>query len=214
MKLPDIPVRDPAAIADLAQLIGRKAGNAARFIVAVAGAPASGKSTLAEDLRDAIGSAAVVVPMDGFHFDDAILNARGQRARKGADFTFDVRGFEALLRRIRSGEADIAIPVFDRTMELSRNAASLVDGRARFIIVEGNYLLLNRPPWKDLRPLFDFTIFLSVPREELERRLVKRWLGHGFDMAYAENWIASNDMPNIEEVIGGSGPADLSIPEL
>ena len=211
MKLPDIPVRDPAAIADLAQLIGRKAGNAARFIVAVAGAPASGKSTLAEDLRDAIGSAAVVVPMDGFHFDDAILNARGQRARKGADFTFDVRGFEALLRRIRSGEADIAIPVFDRTMELSRNAASLVDGRARFIIVEGNYLLLNRAPWTGLSPLFDFTVYLSVAEAELERRLIQRWLDHGFDMAYARNWIASNDMLNIRDVMANSAVADLTL---
>ena len=79
------------------------------------------------------------------------------------------------------------------------------------MLVEGNYLLLNKAPWNRLRQLFDYSIFLSVPVEELERRLVRRWLDHGFDMAYATNWIASNDMPNILEVIEHSGAADLTI---
>ena len=198
----------------LAATIRGKAGRAKRFMVAIAGAPASGKSTTSARLRDeltAMGEKAIVVPMDGFHFDDSILNARGHRPRKGAPFTFDVAGFEALLKRIRAGEPDIAIPVFDRTMELSRNAADIVDGSARIILIEGNYLLLNEAPWNRLRPLFDYSIYLQVPIEELERRLVQRWLDHGFDMAYATNWIASNDLPNIREVIAKSSGADLTI---
>ena len=183
-------------------------------MVAIAGAPASGKSTLAENLANTLsagGEAAVVVPMDGFHFDDIILNARGQHPRKGAPFTFDVAGFDVLLKRIRSGEPDIAIPVFDRAMELSRAAAGIVGEEARIILVEGNYLLLKQPPWNRLRPLFDFSIFLNVPREELERRLIRRWLDHGFDMTYAVNWIASNDGPNIMEVITNSAAADWTV---
>ena len=201
-------------IANLAKLICGKAAGAKRYMVAIAGAPASGKSTLAETLRAALaadGEAAIVVPMDGFHYDDAILNARGHRPRKGAPFTFDVAGFEVLLKRIRDREPDIAIPVFDRTMELSRAAADIVDTQARIILVEGNYLLLNQPPWNQLKALFDFSIFLSVPPEELERRLIQRWLDHGFDMAYAVNWNASNDKPNILEVISNSGTADLAM---
>lgn len=183
-------------------------------MVAIAGAPASGKTTLAANLRDALaaaGETAIVVPMDGFHFDDIVLNSRGHRSRKGAPFTFDVLGFEVLLKRIRAREPEIAIPVFDRSMELSRAAADIVDDRAHIVLVEGNYLLLNQSPWDRLRALFDFTIYLSVPLDELERRLVKRWLDHGFDMNYATNWIASNDLPNIKEVISNSGPADLVI---
>ena len=198
----------------LAAAIRSKAAGANRYLVAIAGAPASGKSTLAENLAKALvalGEPAIVVPMDGFHFDDAVLNARGHRSRKGAPFTFDVAGFEVLLSRIRALEPDIAIPVFDRNMELSRAAAAIVDGRTRMVLVEGNYLLLQQPPWNRLREFFDYSIFLDVPRDELERRLIRRWLDHGFDMTYATNWIASNDLPNILAVINNSSPADLTI---
>ncbi len=198
----------------LASLIREKSGEALRYMVAVAGAPASGKSTLAEHLRDALiaqGETAIVVPMDGFHFDDAILNARGHRARKGAPHTYDMRGFEVLLKRLKSGEADIAIPVFDRSMELSRAAAEIVTDEAKFILVEGNYLLLKRSPWDRLKPLFDYSIFVSEPIDELEKRLIKRWLDHGFDLAYAKNWIASNDLLNIKTVIDESAAADIIV---
>ena len=179
-------------------------------MVAIAGAPASGKSTLAENLRDALiaeGETAIVVPMDGFHFDDRHLECPRPPATKGRALHFRCAGFEVLLKRIRAREPDIAIPVFDRSMELSRAAADIVDEKARFILVEGNYLLLRQPPWNRLHALFDFTIYLKVPVEELERRLTKRWLDHGFDMAYAKNWIASNDLPNIMEVINNSTSA-------
>ena len=203
-----------SAIKAIAGTLRARAGDARRYMVAIAGAPASGKSTLSANLRDeltAMGVPSVVVPMDGFHFDDIVLNQRGHRPRKGAPFTFDVAGFESLLKRIRAGESEIAIPVFDRKLELSRNAAGIVDDQAKVILIEGNYLLLDQAPWNRLRPLFDYTVFLSVPIEELGRRLVQRWLDHGFDMAYATNWIASNDLPNIKEVIAHSGGADLTI---
>jgi pantothenate kinase len=199
---------------ELASLIRQKSGEALRFLVGIAGAPASGKSTLAQHLRDALialGETAIVVPMDGFHFDDAVLNARGHRLRKGAPFTFDIAGFEVLLKRIKAREADIAIPVFDRSMELSRAAADIVDDKAKFILVEGNYLLLKQKPWDRLKPLFDFSIYLNVPIAELERRLIQRWLDHGFDMDYAKNWIASNDLLNIKTVIAESNGADVTV---
>ena len=183
-------------------------------MVAIAGPPGAGKSTLSSQLRDeliAMGETAVVVPMDGFHLDDIILNARGHRPRKGAPFTFDVGGFETLLRRIRSGEPEIFIPVFDRSLELSRNAADIVAASARIILVEGNYLLLKEAPWNRLKPLFDFTIYISVPEAELERRLTERILRHGHDLGFAESWIASNDMLNIRHVIENSAGADLKV---
>ena len=198
-------------ISALAALLKRKASRKTRFMIGIAGPPASGKSTLAEQLREALGENAVVVPMDGFHFDDAILNARGHRTRKGAPHTYDVAGFEVLLKRIQAREPDIAIPVFDRSLELSRNAADIVSKEAKFILVEGNYLLLKLAPWKRLSPLFDFTLYIDVPEEELIRRLKQRWHEHGFDEAYAKNWIAGNDLPNIREIQTNSSKADLVV---
>jgi pantothenate kinase len=191
-----------------------RAGDAKRYMVGIAGPPGAGKSTVSAQLHDALkahGETSVVVPMDGYHFDDIVLNARGHRARKGAPHTFDARGFAVLLKRIKACEPDIAIPVFDRTMELSRAAADIVDATTRFILVEGNYLLLKQPPWDQLKPLFDLSIFINVPKQELERRLTGRILGHGHDAAYAKHWIESNDMLNVDTVVSDSVQADIVI---
>ncbi len=198
----------------LASDVITRAGRSARYMIAIAGPPGSGKSTLADQLCASLLSkseSAVVVPMDGFHFDDIVLNKRGHRSRKGAEHTFDAAGFINLISRIKSGEPDIAIPVFDRTIEMSRAGADIVEASTRFIIVEGLYLLLKREPWNKLAPLFDLTVFLDVPKSEIERRLTKRILEHGHDADYARNWIASNDMLNVDEVIGNSAIADLTI---
>jgi pantothenate kinase len=199
-------------IAHLAATIFKRASKAPRFIVAIAGPPGAGKSTLSAALHGLLPEGtAEVVPMDGFHYDDVVLERRGLRARKGAPETFDFAGFETLLKRIRAAEPDIAIPVFDRSMELSRAAAAIVSAGTKFILVEGNYLLLDEEPWSRLAPLFDFSIFVDVPRTELERRLLERWHGHGRSDADARAWIASNDMPNIDRVLARRREADLVI---
>lgn len=199
-------------IAHIAATLFKRAHHAQRFVVGIAGPPGSGKSTLSAALHDVLpDGAAAVVPMDGFHFDDVVLEQRGLKARKGAPETFDFAGFEVLLRRLRAHEPDVAIPVFDRSIELSRAAAAVVGADVKFILVEGNYLLLDEEPWQRLGPLFDFTIFVDAPREELERRLVERWREHGRSDADARNWIDTNDMPNIDRVLHARRKADLVI---
>lgn len=195
----------------LAEEIRRKAeGVQGRFIAALAGPPGAGKSTLAEAVVQALGPDARVVPMDGFHYDDAILNARGMRSRKGAPETFDVAGYRHLLSRLVS-EQEVAIPVFDRTLELSRGSADLVTPAHRILVTEGNYLLLNEVPWTDLQDFFDLTVFIDVPEAELDRRLLERWAYYGKTPQAARAWIDGNDMPNIRRVLHGSRPADVSV---
>ena len=199
-------------IASIAAAIFKRAAGAQRFVVAIAGPPGSGKSTLAQRLNVVLPEdASAVVPMDGFHFDDVVLESRGLRPRKGAPETFDYAGFAALLKRIRAGEPEVAIPVFDRSMELSRAGASIIGSGVKFVLVEGNYLLLDEEPWSALSGLFDFSIFVDVPRGELERRLLERWRGHGKSDEDARAWIASNDLPNIERVLARRRQADLVI---
>jgi pantothenate kinase len=199
-------------IAGLATLALARAGTAPRFMIGMAGPPAAGKSTTAEALATAIraaGETATVIPMDGFHYDDAVLDRLGLRARKGSPPTFDAAGFRVLLERLKARENNIAIPHFDRALELSRAAAELVSADIRFLVIEGNYLLLDEAPWSALRPLFDMTVFLRVPLEELDRRLVARWDHFGREGQAVRKWIDTNDLPNIRHVIDRSAAADV-----
>jgi len=187
---------------------------AARRVVAVAGPPGSGKSTFAERLHAALASrvAAEVLPMDGYHYDDIVLEARGHRPRKGAPHTFDVDGFGAMLARLRADDGrDVAVPVFDRSIEIARAGARIVPAATRLVIAEGNYLLLDDPDWTRLRRYFDATVFLRVPEDELTRRLEARWQGYGMDAAGIRTKLEDNDLPNARLVNARSVPADFEV---
>jgi pantothenate kinase len=193
-----------------------RAINKTRVIVGIAGPPGAGKSTLAEALVEALNESdancAAVIPMDGFHYDDAVLEARGLKARKGSPSTFDVAGFRHLLLRLKAKEeAEVAIPVFDRSLEISRAAARIVSAEIKFLVVEGNYLLLKDKPWGDVASLFDLTIMIEEPRSVLEVRLLSRWLAYGFDETAAQAKVQRNDMPNVDLVLSESGKADMKV---
>src|SRR5215210_9592929 len=89
-----------------------------RTILGIAGPPGGGKSTLAQTVVAAVGSAAVLVPMDGFHLAQAELVRIGRRDRMGAPDTFDALGYIALLRRLRERTEDVVYaPAFRREIE-------------------------------------------------------------------------------------------------
>jgi fructokinase len=199
--------------ADVASRIEDLARDRPRTVIAVAGPPASGKSTLAEALTatlNARGISAKVVPMDGFHLDNSILEERGLLARKGAPETFDAEGFIALVRRLKQG-GNVSIPLFDRRRDTSVQDADMVPGDCAVIVVEGNYLLFDEHPWRELAGLWDLSVGLHVPVEELRRRLVQRWLDHGLSEADAVARTESNDLPNEKRVRGASLPADVYV---
>jgi pantothenate kinase len=199
-------------LAGLADRLAAEQGPARR-IVAVAGAPGSGKSTLAERLQALVEGrvAAQVLAMDGFHYDDLVLAARGHRPRKGAPHTFDVDGLAATLARLAADRGDVAVPVFDRSIEIARAGARIIAAATRLVIVEGNYLLLDQPDWAALRPRFDLTVFLDVPEPVLEARLRQRWIGHGMDERAIREKLEGNDLPNMRLVLDRSVPADVVV---
>ncbi|MDP2740985.1 MAG: nucleoside triphosphate hydrolase [Pseudorhodobacter sp.] len=203
---------DPAA---LAKVLAQRAG-AGRVIVALAGAPGSGKSTVAATLADRLNAGrpglAAVLAMDGYHYDDLLLVPRGLRARKGAPDTFDVAGLRHMLGRLRAGdEAAVAVPVFDRSLEIARAGARLIDRDVRIIIVEGNWLLLAQEPWSSLRPLFDLTVLIDVPEVILRQRLTARWQGYGLTPEEIAQKLEGNDLPNGRLVASASAAPDFRL---
>ena len=188
-----------------------------RRLAAIVGAPGSGKSHVAEALAEAVNARvpgrAAVLAMDGYHYDDAVLQALGRQARKGAPDTFDLGGLAAMLERLRANaEPSIAVPVFDRALEIARAGASLIPRSVELIVVEGNYLLLQAVPWDRLAGLFDLTVRLDVPEPVLRERLAARWQGYGLAPAQIAAKLEDNDLPNGRRVAAESRPADLVLP--
>lgn len=184
-----------------------------RQLVAVVGAPGAGKSTLSEAVVEHLrqsGRKVQLVPMDGFHLDNGILNARGLFARKGAPQTFDAAGFLSLVQRLVKGEEVIA-PTFDRMHDLSIAGAVEVPADVELLVLEGNYLLLDQPIWRELKQYWDLSIYLDVPLDELERRLIQRWLDHGLDPEAAAARARGNDLVNAQLVVEHSQSADVTI---
>lgn len=198
-------------IATILSRIARWQNDGTRRVIAVAGPPGAGKSTLAGALVAALPAAALL-PMDGFHLDNRLLDLRGQRGIKGAPQTFDAAGFAATIARLRSG-TEIIHPIFDRSRDMAIAGAGLIAETDRIVVVEGNYLLLDQPIWRDLAPLWDLTVMVAPPIAELQRRLTARWQGLGCDSDDIRAHL-DNDMANVRLVLSQSRPADLIIGDL
>ena len=182
-----------------------------RAVVGLAGPPAAGKSWLAEHLVEGLvsrGYSACILPMDGFHLDNSILQARGLLARKGCPATFDVLGFIELVKRAKQSMDDLFVPIFDRRLDRSINAGALIPQDTQFVIVEGNYLFLDQPPWDQLFELFDQRVALTADFETLETRLIQRWLDHGYTQLEATERAMANDIPNAKTVLENSRNVD------
>lgn len=184
-----------------------------RRIVALAGAPASGKSTLAEELANGLvarGCEARVLPMDGFHLGNSQLRAQGSFSKKGAPQTFDVAGFLSMVARVQT-EDEVYYPVFDRRMDAAITADGLVDDACDTVIIEGNYLLYDADKWRELVAFWDVSVRLKVPMDVLEQRLVDRWLAHGLTPEAALARSQENDLVNARLIETHELPADYTV---
>ncbi len=184
------------AVLDLAPQKGRR-------LIAIAGPPASGKSTVAEEVRSGIiraGHPCGLLPMDGFHLNNDVLTDRGLLSRKGAPETFDLDGFTACLTALRDG-GDVPIPLFDRAQDATLPDAATIRASETTVVVEGNYLLLDTPGWKELSALWSVPVFISAPRDVLLNRLIARWQSYGLTPDAARTRAESNDMRNVDLIL-------------
>ncbi|MBU6450493.1 MAG: hypothetical protein KGS72_01850 [Cyanobacteria bacterium REEB67] len=213
-----MPSAEPQSFAQLAQIVRSKAGTAKRYMLGMAGYPGAGKSTTAAALVAEINKcleegeeqsvaagvkdtaqAAIVVPMDGFHRYNAALKNLDLLPLKGVPASFDGDAFIALLRRIKSAGTTgdtVTCPSFDRAVEEPAPDTIAVLPQHSIIVVEGNYLLLDSPPWNEIPKILDEIWFIDCPLAEIEPRLLARHIAGGRDQAGARAKMESTDLPN------------------
>ena len=173
-----------------------------RNLIAIAGPPGAGKSTVAEIVTDLMNENLMktsLVPMDGFHLDNKTLKRVNLLDRKGAPETFDVKGFTELIKNL-GYKKSLRAPLFDRSSDEVVKNARKIPAEQEYIIAEGNYLLLNKDSWRDLYNYWDYKVFLSVESSVLKSRLIERWLGENHTYSEAEARVLKNDLVNADIV--------------
>jgi len=205
-------------IQELESILSEKCKTKKRVILAVAGPPASGKSTIAKKISGYFNSInkgfSSVLPLDGFHYDDTYLIPAGLRDRKGAIKTFDFGGFYHTLKRIYNmDEKEVAVPVFDRKIEIARAGARIINSDTSLIVVEGNYLLIDSHPWSKLKSFFDVKVFLNIPEKIIHKRLINRWKHYNIPTKDIGKKLNQNDLPNAQFICDKSNGADYLIAE-
>lgn len=180
-----------------------------RTLLGITGPPGAGKSSLAEAVTRAVPDA-VLLPMDGFHLAQRVLDDLGLADRKGAPETFDRLGFAALLRRVRDRRPDdpvVYAPEFRRDIEEPIAGAIAVPPLTRLVVTEGNYLLL----WPEVAALLDEVWWVDLPEAERHRRLIARHAAYGKPPEQARAWALGSDEANARLVEPGRVEADVIV---
>ena len=186
------------------------AGAGRRRILGVSGPPGGGKSTLAARVVEALGDAAVLVPMDGFHLAQAELVRLGRRDRMGAPHTFDVAGYVALLGRLRALEDEVVYaPAFRRPLEEPIAGAIPVPRSLPLVVTEGNYLLLDEGGWERVRPLLDEAWYVEMDEDTRLSWLIQRHIEFGKAPDAARAWVLRSDQVNAQIVAATRERADV-----
>ncbi|QSZ33190.1 hypothetical protein DSL72_002776 [Monilinia vaccinii-corymbosi] len=196
----------------------------ARYLVAVSGIPGSGKTTLAATITKRLNALqaahsnntslppiAGFIPMDGYHLTRAQLSAMPDpahaHARRGAAFTFDGSSFLSLIQQIREpithSTITIRAPSFDHALKDPKENDIAIEPTTRILIFEGNYLSLDKEPWRSAAKLMDQLWFVEVDFEVAKGRLIPRHVKAGIaeNETEAEKRVVENDLVNGEEIV-------------
>lgn len=188
-----------AQIPDLVDQVRRRAEESGiRQIIGIVGAPGAGKSTLADLIAAQLGPQnCAVVPMDGFHLANAVIDGTPLQSRKGAIDTFDIGGYLSLLARLRAHDEPVVYaPSYRRGLEEPIAASIVVPQSTMFVLTEGNYLLADDQPWDRIRGYLDETWFIHRDRDARVAQLVRRHVEFGMDPDRATQWANGPDEVN------------------
>ena len=193
-----------------------------RVLMLLAAPPGAGKSTLLSFLEklaseDEQSGEIQIIGMDGFHRRQAYLVSHtvirdGEEMPmsriKGAPLTFDLEKLTERLKRIAAGE-NCGWPIYDRRLHDPVDDVITVEGD--IVLLEGNYLLLDEPGWRELKDFADFTVLIRADEELLRKRLTDRKAMGMATRQEAEKFVEFSDMRNVRTCLEHSGDVDLTL---
>jgi pantothenate kinase len=205
----DVELLDGVLVPRLAELAQQPRRHHRTFAFLVA-PPGTGKSTLAALLRERAQHLDLdTAGIDGFHHPQAYLDshhvdlATGRTllsSVKGAPESFDVAGLRRRLEAAR--DHDVTWPGYDRRLhDVVEQGHRLTAG---LVLLEGNWLLLDEPGWRDLADFSELTIFIEADPVRLRERLIERKVRGGMSRRDAEAFHRRSDGPNVARVLNHS----------
>ncbi|KAL4927026.1 uncharacterized protein BDV17DRAFT_267963 [Aspergillus undulatus] len=148
--------------------------------------------------------------MDGFHYPrkylDTLPNHEEAYARRGAHWTFDAAGVLHLVKALHLSKMTtqevIQAPQFDHAVGDPVEGGILVSHEVSLVILEGNYLAYDLPPWSEIASFVDDTWFVEVDVEVMRQRIAKRHLQSGIEKSWEDALRRAeyNDIPNGIEI--------------
>lgn len=193
-----------------------------RGIVGIAAPPAAGKTTLvawlAATARAKGWTRFGFFSLDGYHLPNAILDARtgvdpdgntvSLRKLKGTPPSFDAERLLQDLRRLKAGRTECRLPIYSRELHDPVPDAVRIGPEVDWVFVEGNFLFLDAPPWRDIRALLDRRVFLDAEEPLLRSRLAGRHARAGRDAAWIDAHYRRTDGPNVRLARASANFAD------
>ena len=192
-----------------------------RVLILLAAPPGAGKSTLLSFFKYLSENNNELNPittigMDGFHrYQDYLLTHDMERdgktykmvELKGCPETFDLEKLLERTKKVANGET-VGWPEYDRLTHNPVEDTIMVSGDIVFL--EGNYLLLDKPGWKELKGLSDLTISIRADEGMLRDRLIQRKMKTGnISHEKAEKFVDLSDLYNAHTCLKYSVEADI-----
>lgn len=156
----------------LAGIATSRAATDTPMVLGIAGAVASGKSTLASALADAMtraGTSAEVVTTDGFLLPNRVLEQRGLSMHKGFPETYDVAALTEFVDAVHAGAPEVHVPVYSHVTYDVEPGPGRRLGSCRVVVVEGVNTL------GALTGRLDLALYLDAAEADLERWYLERF---------------------------------------
>ncbi|SFK07577.1 hypothetical protein SAMN04488569_100872 [Marinilactibacillus piezotolerans] len=206
----------------LKQLALLRTDKDSRVVAYLAAPPGAGKTTLSQLLEllykeQKLPYSFQSISIDGFHYKRKYLmnnwievsgEKKSLNSVKGSPESFDLEALKERIRLLTEGNVT-KWPMYDRKLHDVSEETIVVD--AEIVLIEGNYLLLDEPGWKELKNIADLTVFIEAKEKSLKSRLIERKMLGGLSLTEAESFYEQSDQRNVIRVLEHSSKADIQL---